>query len=855
MRSTPANFFISRRALCAVVATLFLGLDAAAQQSPAPASAQSPSTYALILLGCLCLFLAWCVGTLRWKSILDASGLHFNYGFLLQTWVAADFFSRLLPFLLPMPPLGAAYRFAQTARTSREVSRSAVVIAVEKACGLVSFAALFAVLFPLALYHLEMDLARFRFVLAASACLVTCSVLAASLFRPRILWLMTSLFVSPRKPRPRLERILTAFSVFEGKTRNLVKIVLLGVALHALTLVYSGILVYAVATTHIGGLTSLMTSVLGVFGPFSDWFIAQARPEAFSEHMAAIRHRSTVDAARMVGLVILSGVSMTFFAVQLHRLLFRKPEPVEVRHLDGLVQDHRLTLEAARDFRRYFAGLSVAALGGGLVAGAIVGLSEALWITHLLYISDELRLLWWGPLVYGLLISPFGLTVVWPALFFVLAFDRKPQAVSMGFLAMAWTLSACIIVFGRFRYTRDVLGEGVMSIGEAAAIIGVALALGLLVSFAGMLTFVRTSFARKRGALAVCFCYGVLVVSGATLNAIWSKEHLGNPPAPGLDAPNAIFIAADTLRADFLPMYSKAAQAKTPGLDDFRKDAILFENFFAQAPWTKPTFGSMLTGLYPTEHELIGKASTLSPAVETLTERLLAGGYYTQGFPNNPNITSAFGFERGFVAYEYLAPKIPFLATPSVYHLELHEVLRRVRTRMAKVFPALVVEPYYQPAPAVNAVVKEWLEFSAPAESPFFLFFHYMDTHDPYLSDKSPPSGYKEADLGSHPDAGEYLDVLRAAYNYELERVDRSFGEIIAFFKSIGIYEDSLIIFISDHGEEFFDHGGWWHAKTHYDEILHVPMLIKLPGNKRAGETNRHYGRQSDIAPTIRSRG
>ena len=688
-------------------------------------------------------------------------------------------------------------------------------------------------------------------MLAGAAFLVAFSVFAACLFRPRILWLMISLVVSPRKARPTLTNVLNAFSVFEGKTLKVVQVVLLGVVLHGLTILYLGILVYTVATRDMGRLTSLTTGVVGVFQPISEWFISLAPPEAFGEPIAAIRHQATVGAAQRIGLVPLSIVSGTFFFVQLYRLVRGRPEPVKLRRLDHLAQDHRVTLEAAQDFRRYFTGLSGAALGGGLVAGAIVGLSEALWISHLLYVSEELRMLWWGPLVYGLLISPFALAVAWPALIFAIAFERKPRAVSMGFLAMAWTLSACIIVFGRFRYVRDVLDEGAMSMGEGAAFVGVALAVGLLVSFAGMLPVVRTSFARKRGALAVCLCYAALVFSGGALNAIWSKEHRENPPASGLDAPNVIFIVADTLRADFLPMYSTEAQARTPGLDAFRKDAILFENFFAHAPWTKPTFGSMFTGLYPTEHRLIGKASRLSPAVETLTERLLSGGYYTQGFPNNPNITPAFGFERGFVEYDYLEPNFPFFATPSVKHLELYQALRRIRTRIAVRIPQMAINDYYQPAPVVNDVVKEWLEYRKPAESPFFLFFHYMDTHQPYFSDESPPGGFKRVSLGLHPDAKEYLDVLRTAYNHELERLDRSFGEIIDFFKSTNLYEESLIIFVADHGEEFFDHGGWWHAQTHYDEMLHVPMLVKLPGNKRAGETNTYYGRQIDLAPTI----
>lgn len=128
----PPKPFVCRRAFWGAVAALSVALDAAAQEAPAATPTSPPSTYALVLIGCLCLFLAWCAGALRWKWILDASGLQLKYGFLLQTWIAADLLNRLVPFLLPIPPLGAAYRFGQTARVAREGIRPAVVIAIDK---------------------------------------------------------------------------------------------------------------------------------------------------------------------------------------------------------------------------------------------------------------------------------------------------------------------------------------------------------------------------------------------------------------------------------------------------------------------------------------------------------------------------------------------------------------------------------------------------------------------------------------------------------------------------------------------------------------------------------------------------
>ncbi len=849
MRPTPTKKLKLRHVSLAAAAGLLTAIEATAQEANAAGPPSSNAAYFLMFLGCISLFLAWCVGALRWKWILDASGLRFKYGFLLQTWIAADFLSRLLPLTFPTPPLGAAYRLAQTARVSRETVRAAAAIGVEKLYGLISLALLFVLLIPVAVLHLDLTFARFRFLIIVLTFLVLASIALVVLLRPRLLWLLASQLFSPGKTHPKLANLLASLSVFEGKRLRSIQIVALGAIMHALGLLYLASFIRALTVSGVSWLSGLMTSVLDLYASISGWLLMHT-PSAAAIAQDALADLGAASAQRQ-GAVPLFAVSITFLLIQLSRMALHKPEPVDVAQPLGEEQAHRVTPEDARDFRSYIASRSAAAFGGGLIAGAAVGLTEALWITHLLTITDELRLLWWGPLFYGILLSPFGLGVGLLVAFLAAPFDRRPRPPSIAILSLAATLTISIVVFGRFRYARDILGEGAMSTAEVAAFMGIAVGVGLLVAIAGIRLLRSASFGWKRGALTVCASYSALAVTGGALATLWADPYGPgeDAPSPGLTAPNVIFIVADTLRADYLSMYSSEAQAETPHLDAFRNDAILFEEFFAQAPWTKPAFGSMFTGLYPTEHGLIGKASRLTQGVEMFPERLLNAGYYTQGFPNNSNLIRAYGFGKGFAGYEYLAPNAPFFSTPSVVHLEIYQVLRRLRARL--LLPRVDIDSFYQPAPVVNETVTKWVEQESPSKNPFFLFFHYMDTHDPYISAETPPRGYAMLNLGLYPDLDEYAVPMREAYIDEIERLDRHYGDIMDLLKSKSLYEDSLIIFVSDHGEEFYDHEGWWHALTHYDEMLHVPLLIKLPGNKMRGGTNSNYGRQIDIAPTI----
>ncbi|MCK5860872.1 MAG: sulfatase-like hydrolase/transferase, partial [Candidatus Hydrogenedentes bacterium] len=127
---------------------------------------------------------------------------------------------------------------------------------------------------------------------------------------------------------------------------------------------------------------------------------------------------------------------------------------------------------------------------------------------------------------------------------------------------------------------------------------------------------------------------------------------------------------------------------------------------------------------------------------------------------------------------------------------------------------------------------------------------HYMDTHDPFMVHDSSGIGYARARM-KNPDPKQYKECMQQAYIAEIEHLDIYLGHLIEGLKKRGLYDDTIFVFVADHGEEFFDHGGWWHGLTLYEEMLRVPLLIKLPGKLQGGVINNDLARLVDIAPTL----
>ena len=490
-------------------------------------------------------------------------------------------------------------------------------------------------------------------------------------------------------------------------------------------------------------------------------------------------------------------------------------------------------------------GAGTRALGagaaGGLVAGATVGAAEALAAWVHLHGPGELPALGWALVAYGAAGAGLGLGAGMVA--------ALAGGDAFG-LALAGVGTALAYAVARFRIIRDLFLEQVPhGLVPLAVQVG---ALAVVALGAVLLWRALRGADERRAALTRP---GIAAVVVALLAAAWAGgAQLKPPPAPAplppraappAGAPNVVLIMVDTLRADHLSCYGSAA-VKTPHIDALAADGLRWVNTFSQASWTRPSVATILTGLYPSSHGAIHKADRLPDRVDTLAEVLGRAGYHTVGFADNANISQAFNFQQGFDEYRYLAPDFFFGASEPAAQLALYSGLRLVRERFFAHY--VDVHHYYQPAEVVTAEVRRWLDRGARAE-PFFLFAHYMDPHDPYFAHPFNGEGYARV---AHPNPPPALaERLHHLYEGEVAYLDEHLGVLFDDLKRRGLYDKTMVVLTADHGEEFREHGGWWHGTTLYDEQIHVPLIVKPAGAHGLAQVRDELATSLDIAPTI----
>jgi arylsulfatase A-like enzyme len=305
--------------------------------------------------------------------------------------------------------------------------------------------------------------------------------------------------------------------------------------------------------------------------------------------------------------------------------------------------------------------------------------------------------------------------------------------------------------------------------------------------------------------------------------AVWGT------PAITADAPKAPLVVVylvDTLRADHTQPYGYARDT-TPHLAAFAGDAVVFEQAIAQASWTKPSVASILTSLLPGQHRAVQLRDPLDPALVTLAQMLQAKGYSTGAAIANSVIYGAeSSFDRGFDSF-----------------VGLHGEGDR---------PSKLV--------GANVVVDEALAWIAAHRGlPGFLYVHTMDPHVPYAPPPPFDRKWEPFPTPDHPaqdprtDYKEPLDRERmiAQYDGDVAFGDQEFGRFIATLKKRGLYDRALIVFLGDHGEEFFDHGKWLHGRSVFDELVRIPLIVKLPGQRGAGRRVAQQVQSVDVLPTV----
>jgi arylsulfatase A-like enzyme len=304
--------------------------------------------------------------------------------------------------------------------------------------------------------------------------------------------------------------------------------------------------------------------------------------------------------------------------------------------------------------------------------------------------------------------------------------------------------------------------------------------------------------------------------------------------------PDIVLITIDALRADHLGMYGYD-RPTSPNLDALAGESAVVRHHIAQAPYTKASMATLLTGRFPSSHKTytvsasFGEAMTghvagdlpvtdvLDSRLWTLPAALKSVGYTTIGLTTNPFLLKEFGFANGFGQYQFLSGKGEFATA--------REVTREALAKLGQ-----------------------------HDGQPVFLWMHLMEPHSPY----APPAGIRARFPPRRPpqpaprevippwlDPGGPLDArhYEALYDGEIADVDAALGEFFAVLRRSNRWEQMVVVVTSDHGEEFFDHGGFEHNSTLYDEMLRVPLLIKSPGLHPG---MREIQTQSvDLAPTL----
>jgi arylsulfatase A-like enzyme len=230
----------------------------------------------------------------------------------------------------------------------------------------------------------------------------------------------------------------------------------------------------------------------------------------------------------------------------------------------------------------------------------------------------------------------------------------------------------------------------------------------------------------------------------------------------------------------------------------------------------------------------------------TLAEVLRDHGYTTGALVDNIHLSESFNFHQGFDTFRFLRPEWPLRPGDAGFRLAAYGGARLLIERYLN--PGKRVERYYQDARVVTDEALSWL--ARHGDERWFLMVHYMDPHDPYFPHPADGTGYARVEH-PHPDIAEAA-AMRELYQGEVRYWDTEFARLLAELHRRDWFDDAAIVLTADHGEEFGEHGGFWHGNRLYDEALRVPLLLKPPeGSGRSPGRSPDVVRLMDVAPTL----
>lgn len=295
------------------------------------------------------------------------------------------------------------------------------------------------------------------------------------------------------------------------------------------------------------------------------------------------------------------------------------------------------------------------------------------------------------------------------------------------------------------------------------------------------------------------------------------------PPDP--DA-NVVLIVVDTLRADHLGAYGYHRDV-SPHIDRLSLNSTVYHRAYSSAPWTSPSVGTMLTGLYPEELGILKPRDPLQERFSTIAEILKKRGFQTGAVISHLLLSKELNFDQGFDYFWYRACGHKAVCSGDVTEAALKFLNSRRR------------------------------------DKPFFLLVHYFDAHYDYIEHSnhrfstSSYTGLVRSGMGY---GGLYrkipqlvqrdIDRLLALYDSEIAHIDSNVGVLLDYLRAHDLFNPSIVVLAADHGEEFLEHGSLGHTKTLYNELLHVPLLIKRKGQSKGIVEKATVG-LIDLFPTL----
>ncbi|MFW6086571.1 MAG: sulfatase [Myxococcota bacterium] len=330
-----------------------------------------------------------------------------------------------------------------------------------------------------------------------------------------------------------------------------------------------------------------------------------------------------------------------------------------------------------------------------------------------------------------------------------------------------------------------------------------------------------------------------LAVEGGKKGRVaWSQPAIAVPEAaPSEDlkqAKNVVLLLVDTLRASKLQAFNPKTRVETPHLDEVAEAGTVFE--VAQAPenWTKPSVASLLTGLFPATHDTKRDASRLPDSALMLSEHYKSHGFGTASFIANGYVSRKFGFDQGWDHH----------------------------TNYIRESKSTEAENVFKEA-------GDWIEQNK--DERFFVYIQTIDPHVPYDPPDSLLKKYDDRDYDGqvkprmtaqliekakrNPPAVTFdasdKRRLEALHDGEITYQDAEMGKFVERMKKLGLWEDTLFVMTSDHGEEFNEHGSWGHGHSTYQEMLHVPLVFHMNGTVPGGKRVQDVVSLVDVAPTL----